>query len=96
MDTNHEVEDASRMDEKHLHPVESNVDVLHISHQRPYKNVNFIGTYVAVGLGAFGAYGGFVMPATSLLLIDADIGELSMKLWNTKKALLTMAYQVHR
>ena len=74
MDQKHEVED-----DKPLDPVESNVDVLHITQKRPYRDVNFIGTYLAVCLGALASYGGFVMPATSLLLINEDIGEVNLE-----------------
>ena len=55
--------------------VHDEADVLHVTQGRPYGEINFIGTYCAVGLGALAAYGGFVMPATSLLLINADIGK---------------------
>ena len=54
--------------------VHDEADVLEVTHERPYGEMNFWGTYVAVGLGALACYGGFVMPATSLALIEADIG----------------------
>ena len=53
---------------------ESNIDVVEITQGNPYFEPNFIGTYLAVCLGALSSYGGFVMPATSLALINADIG----------------------
>ena len=54
--------------------VHDKADVLRVTHDRPYGEMNFVGTYVAVCLGAQACYGSFVMPATSLALIEADIG----------------------
>ena len=54
--------------------VHDEADVLEVTHGGPYGEINFWGTYAAVGLGACACYGGFVMPATSLALIEADIG----------------------
>lgn len=62
-----------------LRPTQSDepgIDVVRISHKRPYGDPNFIGTYVAAGLGACSVYGAFVLPATSLSFIDAAIGLL--------------------
>ena len=58
----------------HAHVFAADVDVLEITTKRPYKEVGFIFTYIAACLGALAAYGGFVMPATSLALINLDIG----------------------
>lgn len=44
-----------------LQPVESRIDVLHVTTKTPYKQLNFWGTYVAAGAGALAVYGGFVM-----------------------------------
>ena len=63
-------------DTKRLKPTVSNVDKLEVTKERPYREINFIGTYIAVCLGALACYGGFVMPATSLALIEEDIGIL--------------------
>ena len=60
-----------------IQPTQSNepgIDVVVVSHKRPYGTVNFIGTYFAVGLGACSVYGAFVLPATSLSYINAAIG----------------------
>lgn len=57
-----------------LKAIASNVDKLEVTKERPYREINFIGTYLAVCLGALACYGGFVMPATSLTLIEEDIG----------------------
>lgn len=61
-------------DDNRTKPTASNVDKLEITKERPYREINFIGTYIAVCLGALACYGGFVMPATSLALIEEDIG----------------------
>ncbi|KAF2165680.1 hypothetical protein M409DRAFT_23970 [Zasmidium cellare ATCC 36951] len=60
-----------------IQPTQSNepgIDVVVVSHKRPYGDVNFIGTYVAAGLGACSVYGAFVLPATSLSYINTAIG----------------------
>jgi len=59
---------------EHIEHVET-IDVLHVTQRSPYRDPKFIGTYLAVCLGALSSYGSFVMPATSLLLINADIGK---------------------
>lgn len=40
-----------------------------------WKTPKFIGTFAAIGLGLNACYAGFAMPANTLALIDADIGE---------------------
>jgi hypothetical protein len=50
------------------------IDVVQVTTKTPYKEVNFIGTYCAICFGTCGAYAGFVMPATSLAIINGDIG----------------------
>ena len=55
--------------------VHTNIDVIETTTESPYKEANFIGTYVAIALGTCGAFAGFVMPVTSLALINADIGQ---------------------
>lgn len=60
--------------EKELRPFEADIDVVHVTHERPYFEINFIGTYAAICLGALACYGGFIMPATSLALINEAIG----------------------
>ena len=63
-------------DDAPLKPTQSDHDVLRVTQKRPYGEINSIGTYVAVCLGALSCYGGFIMPATSLALINEDIGNL--------------------
>ncbi|KAK3668757.1 hypothetical protein LTR22_000237 [Elasticomyces elasticus] len=52
-------------------------DVVVVTSKRPYREVNFIFTYIAACLGALASFGSFVMPATSLALINESIGRLS-------------------
>lgn len=67
--------EAKASDENPLHNIDTEpTDVLRVTLERPYRQINFWGTYVAAGTGALAAYGGFVMPATSLSLINADLG----------------------
>lgn len=49
-------------------------DILIVTTENPYGEINFIGTFIAIALSIIGAYGGWVMPATSLSNINADIG----------------------
>lgn len=60
------------------------VDILNITQKSPYLERNFTGTYLAICLGGFSAYGGFVMPATSLALIDEDIGTFYPRVWHRR------------
>ncbi|KAK4495959.1 hypothetical protein PRZ48_013227 [Zasmidium cellare] len=67
-----------------IQPTQSNepgIDVVVVSHKRPYGTVNFIGTYIAVGLGACSVYGAFVLPATSLSYINTAIGPAANVNW---------------
>ena len=77
---------ASKTEESHVADTEldttqlghttSAVDVAEITTENPYTEINFIGTYAAIILGAVASYGGYVMPVTSLAFINADIGQL--------------------
>ena len=51
-------------------------DIAEVTTKNPYTEVNFIGTYVAIILGAVASYGGYVMPITSLAFINEDLGML--------------------
>ncbi|KAI1615921.1 siderophore iron transporter [Exophiala viscosa] len=61
--------------------VETNMDVVALTKKNPYFERNFIGSYLAVCLGALSSYGGFVLLATSLALINADIGPSANITW---------------
>lgn len=52
----------------------TDIDVVRITQKSPYLERNFIGTYAAVCINCGAGYAGFVLPATSLSLINAQIG----------------------
>lgn len=65
-------------------------DTVEITQEAPYRNINFLGTYAATALGTIASYGGYVMPATSLALINADLGTLATDSWrNIPKILVS-------
>jgi hypothetical protein len=59
---------------RRLDYVATDTNVIAVTQKSPYFERNFIGTYAAVCLGTLSCYGGFVLPATSLALINEDIG----------------------
>lgn len=61
--------------------VRTKIDVIELTQQHPYTELNFLGTYCAITLGACGAFAGFVMPVTSLAIINADIGPSENLTW---------------
>lgn len=52
-----------------LNQTRKEVDVVHVTTENPYKEINFIGTYIAIALACDAAFAGFVMPATALAII---------------------------
>lgn len=84
----HDIYDKAGVGSEAEH-VTADVDVIEVTKERPYGETNFIGTYIAVCFGALACYGGFVMPATSLLLINADIGKLSNVFWLYQVSIFT-------
>ena len=43
---------------------------------KPYWRTSlFLGSFWAIGLGVLACYAGFAMPANTLALIDADLGQ---------------------
>lgn len=54
--------------------VHTNIDVIETTTANPYLELNFIGTYLAIAFAAAGAFSGFSMPATSLSIINEQIG----------------------
>ncbi|OAL44211.1 TRI12-domain-containing protein [Pyrenochaeta sp. DS3sAY3a] len=66
-------------------------DVVEITDRTPYKDLNFMGTYLACALATTASYGGYVMPATSLALINADIGPSPNITWVALSWTLTLA-----
>ena len=69
--------ETSPADDEIAKQVYADVDVVHVTTKRPYREVNFIFTYIAACLGACSSFGSFVMPATSLALINESIGMLA-------------------
>lgn len=59
----------------------TNKDVIHTTQGSPYREVNFIGTYLAILLGCNAAFAGFLMPITSLALIEAELGVSPNAVW---------------
>ena len=77
-DTEKRVGQANDQLPEHLENMErtrTNIDVVETTTKNPYKELNFIGTYLAIAFATCGAFAGFVMPVTSLTIINADIGE---------------------
>lgn len=49
---------------EHLEGIErtrDEADVIHVTTENPYKEINFIGTYAAIALGTCAAFAGFIM-----------------------------------
>jgi MFS family permease len=59
----------------------TNKDVIHTTQESPYRELNFIGTYLAILLGCNAAFAGFSMPITSLALIEAELGVSPNAVW---------------
>lgn len=50
------------------------IDVIQVTTESPYREVNFWGTIAALCLGACAAFSSFAMPATALSLINVSLG----------------------
>ena len=59
-----------------LERTRTDVDVIHVTTENPYKELNFIGTYAAIAFATCAAFAGFIMPVTALPLITLDIGTI--------------------
>lgn len=86
------IAEKSHLDEN----VHADVDVLEVTTKRPYREVNFLMTYFAAGLGALASFGGFVMPATSLALINEDIGRGTVRGASTGSTLTCVARPIRK
>ena len=87
--------DEGQYHPEHLKGIEQtrdDADVIHVTTENPYTEINFIGTYAAIAFGTCAAFAGFIMPVTSLVEINAIIGKTST-VWSLM-ALLTVN-QVH-
>ncbi|KAH0831572.1 hypothetical protein AYO21_01776 [Fonsecaea monophora] len=65
---------VSQVEELSIDDLAKPEDIMIITTENPYGEINFIGTYCAIALSLMGAYGGWTMPATSLSYINADLG----------------------
>ncbi|KAK3672123.1 hypothetical protein LTR78_008094 [Recurvomyces mirabilis] len=59
----------------------ADIDVVELTHQNPYREVNFIGTYIAALLACSANFSGFIMPVTALGLIEAELGASPNAVW---------------
>jgi hypothetical protein len=66
---------------EHLDRTHTNKDVIQTTQESPYREVNFVGTYLAILLGCNAAFAGFLMPVTSLALIEAELGPSPNAVW---------------
>lgn len=53
----------------------TDIDVVHVTTANPYTEINFIGTYAAITFATCAAFAGFIMPVTSLTLINVALGK---------------------
>jgi hypothetical protein len=66
---------------EHLDRTHTNKDVVQTTQESPYGEINFIGTYLAILLGCNASFAGFLMPITSLSLIEAELGPSPNAVW---------------
>lgn len=61
----------------------TNIDVVRTTHETPYGDLKFIGTYAAATLGCSGAFATYLMPVTSLAILNtpALIGVSANSTW---------------
>ena len=53
----------------------TDIDVIQTTTENPYKELNFIGTYIAIAIGCCAAFASYIMPVTAITEINAIIGE---------------------
>jgi MFS family permease len=76
--------DNHKSDVDHLENLEkthTTKDVIVTTQKPPYGEINFIGTYLAALLAANAVFAGFLMPVTSLTLIEAELGFSENAVW---------------
>ena len=56
----------------------TNIDVIETTTENPYKELNFIGTYIAIAIACAAAFASYIMPVTAIVAINAIIGMISM------------------
>lgn len=64
-----------------LNRTHTKIDVVETTTQSPYKEPNFIGTYVAITFATVGAFTGFVLPVTNVSLINQQVGPDPNYVW---------------
>lgn len=77
--THHEMAMPDHLEE--LEKTHTNIDVIHTTQENPYGEINFIGTYIAITLACCACFAGFIMPITSLQLIERDLGVSENAVW---------------
>jgi hypothetical protein len=53
----------------------TNIDVIQMTTENPYKELNFIGTYITIAIGCCAAFASYIMPVTAIVEINAIIGK---------------------
>lgn len=56
----------------------TNIDVIETTTENPYKELNFIGTYIAIAIGCAAAFPSYIMPVTAIVAINAILGMASV------------------
>lgn len=60
----------------------TNIDVIETTTANPYKELNFIGTYIAIAFGCAAAFASYIMPVTAITTINAIIGmRMLLNVW---------------
>lgn len=54
----------------------TNIDVIQTTTENPYRELNFIGTYIAIAIGCCAAFASYIMPVTAIVEINAIIGKM--------------------
>jgi hypothetical protein len=54
------------------------IDVIETTTENPYKELNFIGTYIAIAIGCAAAFASYIMPVTAIVAINAILGMVRM------------------
>ena len=63
----------------------TDIDVIETTRENPYKELNFIGTYIAIAIGCAAAFASYIMPVTAVGEINAIIGTRSGKTMHITK-----------
>lgn len=75
------LEHREQVDGADLERTHTQIDVVHITQENPYGEINFIGSYIAFLLATNACFVGFLMPVTSLQLIERDLGASTNGVW---------------